>query len=131
MQTRGMRTIDEIRRHNFLLLLKECGDGRGAAARLAALTGIAPALISQIKAATPHKSGAARGIGDVTARNLERGMQKVEGWMDRDHSEATTMQEADVLDVMRQLTTEQREHLLMTARMLLGQAAGKPIVPPG
>ena len=130
MQTRGMRTIDEIRRHNFMLLLKECGTERGAAARLAALTGIAPALISQIKSAAPHKSGVARGIGDVTARNLERGMQKEEGWMDRDHSEATTMQEADVLDVMRQLTTEQRDHLLMTARMLLGQASGK-MVPPG
>lgn len=114
-----MRTIDEIRLHNFELLLGECGgSARGAATKLSMLTGVPQPLISQIRNRTPHPSGVLRGIGDETARKLERGMNKQSGWMDRDHGEAKTVNEADLLDLFRDLTADQRVALLDTARQL-------------
>jgi hypothetical protein len=98
-----MSTNQQIRRHNFLLLLKEAGEGRGGPARLAAMSGVAPGLISQIIKQVPHKSGVLRGIGDLTARKLESGAGRTRGWMDMDHSEAATASEADVLDLFRRI----------------------------
>jgi hypothetical protein len=114
-----MNTNDDIRRRNFELLLAECGgEDRGAAARLAALTGVAPALISQIKAATPHPSGRPRGIGDATARKLEKGMGKEPGFLDYDHSAATTLREADFLDALRDGTPEDQIQILALSNRL-------------
>lgn len=127
-----MRTIDEIRFHNFGLLLLECGgEARGSATKLAMLTGVPQALISQIRNRTPHPSGVPRGIGDETARKLERGMNKQSGWMDRDHGEAATVNEADLLDLFRDLTPEQRIALLETARQLGELNRFKRPPPPG
>jgi len=113
-----MRTIQEIRFHNFDLLLKEAGDGRGAAARLAELTGVAPGLISQIKDRKPRSPGVPLKIGDKTARKLESGTGRTQGWMDMDHSDAETAEEADVLDLFRGLDVDLQAQLVQHARHL-------------
>lgn len=110
-----MKTSQDIRHANLLLLLSECGDGRGQNARLAELTGVKPPVISQLRRQEKHSSGAPRLIGDEIARRLEKGMGKPEGWMDQDHTEAHTSQEATMLDVFRLLTDSQRERILGTA----------------
>ncbi len=115
-----MPTNQDIRRANLAALLEECaqelGDTRGAAAELARRTGVAAPMISQTLNQKPHQGGAARKIGDKTARRLERGMNKESGWMDIDHSPAVlSAAEHVMLATYRALTAEQREVLLMTA----------------
>lgn len=111
----GMNTNAEIRLHNFALLYAECvkiaGGERGAARKMHDLSGVPEPLISQIRNRTPHKSGVPRGIGSITARKLEAGFDKESGWMDKDHSKADDLEEADFLDLLRQIDRDQRPHL--------------------
>ena len=72
-------TIDEIRRENLLLLLKESGDRRSL---LAEKINTNPAYISQLL--TPNKDNR-RSLGDVLARRLEDVYKKPLGWMDTYH----------------------------------------------
>lgn len=106
-----MKTIQEIRRENLLLLLDECGGGRGAAATLSKRSGVPAPQISQLRNQRRNEDGTLRGLGDKAARKLERGMNKQQGWMDRDHGPARNVDEADLLDLFRLLTPIQRDSL--------------------
>lgn len=105
----------ETRRANLTLLLKEVGEGRGDAARLARLTGVKAPTISQLRRLTRYPNGVERMMGDDIARKLEKGMGKAIGWMDHPHDETKSHEEADFLRLYRLLTAEQREHLAVTA----------------
>jgi hypothetical protein len=78
-----VKTIDEIRRANLLLLISEAGN----ASRLSALTEVSPPIISQVsRGVARSEGGKARVMGDTIARRLESKMGKPRGWMDIDHS---------------------------------------------
>lgn len=115
-----MATNQDTRRANLALLLEECaqelGDTRGAAAELARRTGVKAPMISQTLNQKPHQGGAARKIGDKTARRLERGMNKDPGWLDIDHSPTLlSVSDHTMLATYRKLTTDQQEVLLTMA----------------
>lgn len=110
-----MTTIAQVRRANLNLLLKEVGDGRGAAARLAAITGVKPPIISQLRRVTYYPNGVERTMGDDVARQLEHHMGKPVGWMDHSHEMTTDRQEAAFLRSYRALTPDQREELARLA----------------
>lgn len=77
-----MRTIDEIRRANLLLAI----DRVGSAKKLADLTGLAPAYISQVKTRAPEsKGGKQRNLGDDAARRIDKALGEPTGWMDTPH----------------------------------------------
>lgn len=111
-----MSTNQEIRRHNLELLVREVvaytGKERGAVAHLARVTEVAYTQISQIRSGATHPNGSPRLLGDEVARKLEAGTNKQEGWMDRDHSKAQTVGEAELLDSYRAATDEQRKAIL-------------------
>lgn len=108
-----MKTIDEIRQANLLLLIAECGSGRGAAAKLATVTGVKAPMISQYsRAVEGKKGGKPRAMGNDVARQMEVGMGKESGWMDMDHAPARSVKEADQLDLLRRLTPAQLERVI-------------------
>ena len=111
-----MKTASEIRLSNFKLLLAEAG----SAANLARLTKVPAPLVSQIKNGVINpSSGKPRTIGDDTARKLERGMGKKEGWLDADHSAmmfgALNAMEAQLITLFRALTDDDRDDILREA----------------
>lgn len=133
-----MSTVAEIRRANLNLLLKEVGEGRGDAAKLARLTGVKAPTISQLRRVTHYPNGVERTMGDDIARKLEQGMDKPLGWMDHPHDTTRSRDEAEFLRTFRALTVEQREHLAATAELFAknnrtagpdGPAAGPPALP--
>lgn len=78
-----MKTCDEIRVDNLLLLISEAG---GEVA-LAEKYGCTPAYIKQMaRGYKDSKSGSNKGIGDNSARRLESSTGKPRGWLDHDHS---------------------------------------------
>ena len=108
----AVRDIQDIRFQNLAFLLEECaediGSTRGAAARLATLSGVKPSFISMLSRHAVHSdTGKRRQIGDDTATKLEQGMRKPPGWMDIDRSQAQDYKEAALLDKMRLLTPGQ------------------------
>jgi hypothetical protein len=108
--------VQAIRRANLLLLLKECGDGRGSAAKLSRLTNVPAPYISQLKKPTKHSAkGRFRTMGDDTARALEKGMGKPSGWMDHDHSGSMDDRALRLAAKIGRLTPEQRQILEQTA----------------
>lgn len=112
-----MSTVAEIRRANLNLLLKEVGEGRGDAAKLARLTGVKAPTISQLRRQTHYPNGVERTMGDDIARKLEQGMDKPLGWMDHQHDTTRSRDEVEFLRTFRTLTAEQREHLAATAEL--------------
>lgn len=80
-QTRGMKTSQEIRLANLRLLVAQAG----SKAKLSQQTGVPAPFITQLVNGIPQPSGNPRKLGDDTARRLEIGMLKGEGWMDADH----------------------------------------------
>src|SRR5471030_2701855 len=79
----NMKTIDEIRRENLETAIGRAGTG----ARLAELSGTAPAYLSQIKNSTrDSKSGTPKTMGDDMARRIEEAIGEPSGWMDKDHA---------------------------------------------
>jgi hypothetical protein len=92
----GVRTIDEIRHTNLLLLLAELAakhGEHGAVQRLAAAMGRSHSQLSQLKTRAPHsKTGKPRNIGSATARLMESAAGKPHGWMDTEHADDTSMQ---------------------------------------
>lgn len=80
-----MRTIDEIRRANLLLAIERLGSAK----KLADVTGLAPAYISQVKTRAPEsKGGKQRNLGDDAARRIDKALGEPTGWMDTPHAEA-------------------------------------------
>lgn len=113
----GMETIASTRRANLNLLLEEVGAGHGDAARLARLTGVKPPIISQLRRLTYYPSGVERAMGDDIARKLETGMGKPTGWMDHPHAVTRDGDELELLQVLRLLTPEQKEHIASAAKL--------------
>lgn len=109
---RRMDSIAEIRHRNLLVLLEEAGSAK----KLADKTGVPAAYISQVRHRAKTPSGKPRGIGDRVVRQLEEGMGKPVGWMDRaDLSPA----ERELLDVFRELSDGGRSYTLERAQKLL------------
>ncbi|MFA6015877.1 MAG: hypothetical protein WC742_12505 [Gallionellaceae bacterium] len=70
----------EIRRLNLLYLVKETGTD----AKFSELTGMPEAYISQIRNRTPAgKKKTPRGVGNLTARKIEKAFFQPVGWMDK------------------------------------------------
>lgn len=129
-----VETVQNIRRANLALLLQECakdiGRERGAAAELTRRTGVPDSFISQFLNRRPHARGGERSMGDSTARKLERGMDKPMGWMDVDRSIARNHEEADMLDAIRTLTSQQRQTIaVLIAQFSEANFRGGPIPP--
>ena len=74
-----MDSINETRHKNLLALLEEAGNTK----KLSDRTGVPAAYISQLKNRSLTAAGKPRNIGDETARQLESGMGKPPGWLDR------------------------------------------------
>lgn len=81
---RGVATIKEIRRANFVSLLKAFG----SQAELARLLEVEPAYVSALLAGPPG----GRNIGDRTARKLEDRLNKPRGWMDVANAESEDLE---------------------------------------
>jgi hypothetical protein len=80
----GMMTNDQVRRLNLLIAIKRAGN----AAKLAGLSGTAPAYLSQLKKQSPDsKTGTPKMMGDDIARRIEAAIQESSGWMDTPHPE--------------------------------------------
>lgn len=81
-QITHMKTIDEIRRANLLTAIERAGNAR----KLADISGVASAYISQVKTLVPQgKSGKPRGLGDDAAARIARAIGEEPAWMDTDH----------------------------------------------
>lgn len=122
----NMTTIAEIRRANLNLLLKEVGEGRGAAAKLARITGVAAPIISQLRRVTHYQDGKERSMGDDVARKLERAMSKPLGWMDQSHETTKSTDEAEFLRTFRALRPDQQ-----AALAALAETMARDRLPPG
>lgn len=108
-----MKTSQEIRLANLHLLVAEAG----SKAKLSQKTGVPAPFITQLVNGTPLSSGNARKLGDDTARKLEVGMLKREGWMDADHSRSIVFGELNALEaqlitLFRALPEEDRDEIL-------------------
>lgn len=80
--------IDEIRRDNMAILVKEMGSVKALADLLAA----SDSQVSQWLLGSAHsKTGKPRGMRPVSARKIEKACKKTEGWLDQDHSEQDTV----------------------------------------
>lgn len=79
----AMKDIDTIRRENLLLIEQEAG----GASEAADLVGMSPSQFINLRdGAKDSKTGKPRGMRKETARRIESGANKPEGWLDRDHS---------------------------------------------
>ncbi len=79
-----MKTIDDIRRENISILVKECG----SIAKLALLLDRSNSQVSQLKnGAKDSKTGKPRGMHDSTARYIEEKCGKQKGWLDVSHKQ--------------------------------------------
>jgi hypothetical protein len=87
----GVRTIEEIRHANMLLILAELAaqhGEHGAIQRLAAAMGRSHSQLSQLKTRAVHsKTGKPRNIGNGTARLMEGAVGKPRGWLDAAHDD--------------------------------------------
>ena len=80
-----MKEMNVIRHENLLVLIREAGTQE----RLSELAEVSHVYLNQIKNRRPDPTtGKIRNVGNQLARKLEKGMDKPEGWMDRDHSNA-------------------------------------------
>ena len=111
--------VQAIRHANLLLLLQELGLRRGAAAALSRLSGVPQPYISQLKLASAHSSGATRTMGDDTARALEVGMGKPNGWMDHDHRPGSSDRGRRLAALYDNLPPAQGEILMQMAQTLI------------
>lgn len=80
-----MKIINEIRRDNLLILIKEAG----GTLKLAEAYGCTEAAIkTMLNAYKDSKSGTPKGIGPSSARKLEECMGKERGWLDHEQGSA-------------------------------------------
>lgn len=108
-----MATIDQIYRDNLRLLVQEAG---GTVTALAARLGKQNAQVSQwLNGSKDSKTGKPRTLARATARDIERVMNKPEGWMDQPHGElaaqATAAHEEIAEYALDQLPAEYRQLL--------------------
>ena len=75
--------IKQIRIKNLEALVEEAG----SAAELARRSDTSAAYLSQIFTGTQTASGSSRGVGSKLARKIESGMDRPEGWMDKEHTD--------------------------------------------
>lgn len=123
-----VKTVEECRRENLLALIQEAG----SAARLAAISGVAAPIISQLRRTTPHSTtGKTREMGAEIARRLESKMGRARGWMDQDHSalSATTDisgREGQLVGLFRLLSDAEQAQLLheLTERLRAARGVG-------
>lgn len=91
----AMKTIEEIRHANLMLILAEMADQdgeRGAIQRLASAMGRSHSHVSQLKTRAPHSNTKkARNIGPAMARLIEKAAQKERGWLDAEHTGAAAI----------------------------------------
>jgi hypothetical protein len=103
----GVRTIEDTRHANLLLLLGELAQEhgeRGAIQRLAETMGRSHSQISQIKTRAAHsRTGKPRNIGSKLARDIEAASGKPPGWMDSAHEAGPSMQQLVAAEVARQI----------------------------
>lgn len=79
-----MKTCEEIRRENLLILIEEAG----GEFFLAEKYGCSEANIKTMaRSYKDSKSGTPKEIGTKAARKLEACMNKERGWLDHDHSD--------------------------------------------
>ncbi|WP_081082919.1 hypothetical protein [Burkholderia cepacia] len=82
-----MKDIDEIRRDNLRLIEAEYGGPSAAAAAC----GMSHSQFTNLRdGARDSKTGRPRGMRAATARKIEDNIGKAVGWMDTDHSIATS-----------------------------------------
>ena len=107
---RNMKTCDEIRRENLLVLIKEAG----GESLLAEKYGCTDAAIKAwAKAYKDSKTGIPKEIGRVPARKFEEIMEKERGWLDHDHSQL------EILETMRKMTERGHHELALLAGQTL------------
>lgn len=106
----GMKENKAVRRANLLGLIKEFDTIEA----LAEATGTVANYLSQVKNGT-------REMGDRVARKLEAGLEKEKGWIDADQygGVESLMDQSEMLEIIRALSSEEREELLKHARLLL------------
>jgi hypothetical protein len=118
-------TIQEIRRANLRLLIKEEGteEEEGTAVALALKCDTTQSYLSQILIRYPTSSGKAREMGTELARKLERGCNKPEGWMDVDHSMDVDADidpaHSELVHLYATMKPEMRRILIQTARLMV------------
>lgn len=111
-------TIEEIRRSNLLLLIKEIEDRtgkEGGQAQIARLSKTTPSYLSQIITQFVKPSGRKCIIGSKLARKLERGSNKPEGWMDALHINDNSV-ESELMSIYSSLSEKAKTDLLDKAR---------------
>lgn len=116
---RIMKTCDEIRRENLLVLIKEAG----GESLLAEKYGCTDAAIKAwAKAYKDSKTGIPKEIGRVPARKFEEIMEKERGWLDHDHSQQSidlSAIELEILETMRKMTERGHHELALLAGQTL------------
>jgi hypothetical protein len=117
-----MKTNDEIRRHNLMLLVREVesqlGKERGAVSHLARISGVTKQQIGQVLNGATHANGVPKVLGSDSARALEQACDRPTGWLDVDHGQAEGVFEADMLDALRDCTPEDQAQLMALANRL-------------
>ena len=115
-----MKSIDEIRHSN----LKRAIEKAGSQAKLATMSVLSDAYISQVVNKLKNKSGQPRTLGDLAARKIETGLDLPHGWMDTDHDVASDLSEAALL-VARwfdSLSPDEQERFRHLAKVLTSTA---------
>jgi hypothetical protein len=127
-----MKPVEEIRRANLLLLIKEAG----SAARLALLTEVPAPYISQVSRAVQNSKGkGARVMGPDVARRMEAKMGKLRGWMDCDHSALNIAsdlngREGQLVGLFRLLSEAEQAELINDLTRRLKRAPPVDLQPP-
>jgi len=113
----GMKTCDQIRRENLLLLISQAG---GVNKLAEAYDCTEAAIKAWAKAYKDSKTGVPKEIGRVPARKLEEVTGKETGWMDHDHSDVKSLNltndEQTILEAFQYFGPEVKEIWLDTAR---------------
>ncbi len=111
-------TIEEIRRNNLRILIKECDPPTGVA--LGAKCKTSASYLSQILTRFKMESGKSREMGSELARKLEKGCEKPEGWMDVVHHEGDIESSGnEIVNLYFAMDSTMRSVLVQQAKMLL------------
>ena len=105
-------TNDEIRRANLITLIAKAG-GVG---KCADALGLSSSQVSQWKNGSPDsKTGKKRTIGDDSARKIEIAFGVPRGWLDQDHSKATSPHQAAEEPHVREFEALSQEEAVILA----------------
>jgi len=112
-----MKTIDEIRHANLLLLIQQ----HGKLADLNEKIGLArtDATLSQIKNRNKTSRGNPKSMGDELARRIESELNLDRGWMDNDHTVTYRSNAvATVVEAMESMDAQQQYQVLKVVAAL-------------